>query len=206
MNQAGKDIPLLPKSEILRRDVESPAERNNIRDEEQPSKHIPVTERPDKSFSIRDIISEAGEPAVKEGLPGPDTDKPASHTLTEEKSVLTPETFSRAWIDFVETLKGEGTRIISMFKAVKTEMEEGNNIKIHLNNAAQKDIFVENYKQKLRNYLEERFQVTKLDIETSVDLSDENAMPYSDEQKYNYLAKKYPVLKDFKKTFNLDIT
>jgi hypothetical protein len=29
---------------------------------------------------------------------------------------------------------------------------------------------------------------------------------YSDDQKLNYLINKYPILKDMKKTFNLDIT
>jgi hypothetical protein len=42
-------------------------------------------------------------------------------------------------------------------------------------------------------------------IETTVDLSDNNEILYSDEQKYNYLVNKYPDLKEFKKSFNLDI-
>ena len=53
--------------------------------------------------------------------------------------------------------------------------------------------------------MEKKFLLRELDIETSVDLSETNELLYTDEQKYNYLLSKYPVLKEFKKTFNLDI-
>jgi hypothetical protein len=85
-------------------------------------------------------------------------------------------------------------------------MEDEHTISIHLSNAAQKDIFVQNYKQKLSNFLENNFLVSDLEIETAVDVSENNELLYSDEQKLNYLQNKYPVLKDFKKAFNLDIT
>ena len=45
-----------------------------------------------------------------------------------------------------------------------------------------------------------------IEIETTVDLSESNEILYSDEQKLNYLSNKYPILKEMKKTFNLDIT
>jgi hypothetical protein len=48
--------------------------------------------------------------------------------------------------------------------------------------------------------------MTGIDIETTVDLSESNEILYSDEQKLNYLTNKYPILKEMKKTFNLDIT
>jgi hypothetical protein len=106
----------------------------------------------------------------------------------------------------VDTLKGEGARIVSMFKSIKPELEDDQTIRIHLSNAAQKDLFIQNYKQKLISFLEHKFVITVLDIETAVDQSESNELLYTDEQKYNHLQKKYPVLKDFRKTFNLDIT
>ena len=93
-----------------------------------------------------------------------------------------------------------------MFKSVRTEVENDQIIRIHLSNAAQKDLFVQNYKQKLVTFLNKRFKSQEIDIETVVDLTETNEMLYSDEQKYNYLSSKYPGLKDFKKAFNLDIT
>jgi DNA polymerase-3 subunit gamma/tau len=85
-------------------------------------------------------------------------------------------------------------------------LENDQTIKIHLSNAAQKDIFILTYKQKLINFLENKFNLSDIDVETSVDLSESSEILYSDEQKYNYLFNKYPILKEMKKTFNLDIT
>jgi hypothetical protein len=45
----------------------------------------------------------------------------------------------------------------------------------------------------------------EIDIETSIDITETNDILYTDEQKSNYLFNKYPVLKEMKKTFNLDI-
>jgi hypothetical protein len=88
---------------------------------------------------------------------------------------------------------------------VRPELEDGQIIKIHLSNIAQKDIFIQDYKQKLINYLQSRFSLDKVNIETFVDISETEEILYTDEQKYNYLQSKYPLLKEFKKSFNLDI-
>jgi len=93
-----------------------------------------------------------------------------------------------------------------MFKSIRPELENEQTIKIHLSNAAQKDTFILNYRPKLVTFLESRFIMSGIDIETTVDLSESNEILYSDEQKLNYLINKYPILKDMKKTFNLDIT
>jgi DNA polymerase III alpha subunit (gram-positive type) len=119
---------------------------------------------------------------------------------------FTGSAFNTVWTEFVDSLKGEGTRIMSMFKSIQPEVEDEHTIRIHLSNAAQKDLFVQNYKPKLIGFLENKFVVSELDIETSVDLAETNDLLYTDEQKYNYLQAKYPVLKDIKKAFNLDIS
>jgi len=93
-----------------------------------------------------------------------------------------------------------------MFKSIKPEVENDQTIKIHLSNAAQKDTFVQNYKQRLITFLENKFILSGIDIETIVDLSETNEILYTDEQKYNYLFTKYPILKEMKKSFNLDIS
>ena len=92
-----------------------------------------------------------------------------------------------------------------MFKTIRPEFDGGQTIRIHLTNAAQKDLFVQNYRNRLIGFLDSRFKIDDIDIETFVDLSQSNDILYSDEQKYNYLVSKYPNLKEFKKAFNLDI-
>ncbi|MBG0859789.1 MAG: DNA polymerase III subunit gamma/tau, partial [Bacteroidales bacterium] len=70
----------------------------------------------------------------------------------------------------------------------------------------QRDLFVQNYRQKLITFLSKRFNVDDLYIETNINLSEKDEILYTDEQKYNYLVTKYPALKEFKKSFNLDFS
>jgi DNA polymerase III subunit gamma/tau len=167
--------------------------------------HEPKIEKASKSISIKELINEEGKTSIKKESES----DPAITSLTaqpgENRTDFTPELLDTAWQEFTGQLKGEGTRIISMFKSIKPELENNHTIKVHLSNATQKDTFVQYYKQRLINFLERKFILKDLDIETTVDLKEDNEIIYSDEQKYNYLFNKYPILKDMKKTFNLDI-
>ncbi len=197
-------IPLPSRSEIVR-ESEDPGKKTPAKNPGFVSRHQPHIEKEVRSFSIREVISGTEEPPGinLHNIPSEPEDIPADNKAKDD---LTVETLASAWQEFINELKGEGPRIISMFKSVKTELEEENTIKIHLTNAAQKDIFVQNYKQKLSGFLLSRFRITELEIETSVDQTEDNEILYTDEQKYNYLQSKYPELKDFKKAFNLDIS
>jgi DNA polymerase III alpha subunit (gram-positive type) len=166
---------------------------------------MPVIEKPARTFSIKEIISETMEPETKV-FSTVENQNDIDAELPGNKLDFTPGNISSVWMEFIKTLSSEGPRIVSMFKSIVPEMEDEHTLKVHLSNAAQKDLFIQNYKQRLLNYLGDKFADPELEIETSVDLSDTNDLLYTDEQKYNYLQKKYPVLKDFKKTFNLDIT
>ena len=197
-----EDIPLPSKSEIIRQGVHA-SEGKITNQEAIPGKHDPVIDKPSKTFSIKELISENinTEEKIKETSVLNDPE-----VYIKQKYEFTPEAFEGAWQEFTEQLKGEGTRIVSMFKSIRPELENDQTIRIHLSNAAQKDTFILNYKQKLISFLESRFILNEIDIETSVDLSESSEILYSDEQKLNYLTNKYPILKDMKKTFNLDIT
>jgi len=196
------DLPLPSKSEIIRKSEEQPEIQQRNRDLSQ-GKHTPVIEKPIKSFSIKEIITEEKEPQerVKES-----SDETAVVKNYSSKEEFTAETFNNTWEEFTDQLKGEGARIISMFRTIKPEVENNQIIRIHLSNAAQKDLFNQNYKSKLIGFLEKKFIMNEVDIETIVDLSETNEILYSDEQKYNYLVSKYSSLKDLKKAFNLDIS
>ena len=196
------DLPLPSKSEIIREDNKTNEKRINL-PEVSIGKHDPVIEKPSKTFSIKDIISEELKPAEKKET---EVDIPVAEVKPETKIEFTPVAFDSAWLEFTEQLKGDGTRIMSMFNSIKPEFENEHIIRIHLSNAAQKDTFVLNYKQKLISFLENKFFLSDIDIETNIDLAESNDILYTDEQKSNYLFNKYPILKEMKKTFNLDIT
>jgi DNA polymerase III subunit gamma/tau len=166
-------------------------------------KHVPVMEKPVKSFSIKDFISEE--------MSGSKVTEKVAEVITEpeesrEKEQFTPEAFERSWSDFIQLLDGEGPRIISMFKAIRPEIDNDQIIRIHLSNATQKDAFILNYKQRLTNFLQRRFDLPELDIESVIDITETTDLLYTDEQKYTYLFNKFPVLREMKKNFNLDIT
>jgi hypothetical protein len=197
-----EDLPLPSKSEIIRQDVHT-SERKITIQEVTSGKHDPVIDKPSKTFSIKEIISEDNKAEEKQEERSVMND-PEVHLKPKEE--FTPKAFENAWREFTDQLKGEGTRIVSMFKSILPELENDQTIKIHLSNAAQKDTFILNYKPKLVNFLESKFILSRLDIETTIDFSEINETPYNDDQKLNFLINKYPILKDMKKTFNLDFT
>jgi len=201
LTKEGREITPPPKSEIIRQ-AEEQEKRFLPGKEQSPDRHIPVIEKPPRTFSIKEVISEDEKQKDKSAEITGDNNE---QTISGQRIEFTSSAFSTAWREFVDTLKGEGTRIISMFKSIQPEMEDENTIRIHLSNAAQRDLFVQNYKPKLTGFLESRFLVSELEIGTSVDLTEANEFPYTDEQKYNYLQGKYPVLNEFRKAFNLDI-
>jgi DNA polymerase-3 subunit gamma/tau len=197
-----EDLPLPSKSEIVRDEYQH-TDKKIVKQDIPAGKHEPIIVKPSKTFSIKDVISEDLKPPERaEEIPE------SNHTETpdQSKDEFTATAFEPAWQEFMDQLKGEGTRIISMFKSIKPEVESDQTIKIHLSNAAQRDTFVQNYKQRLINFLEKKFILSEIDIDTTVDLTETNDILYTDEQKCNYLFTKYPVLKEMKKTFNLDIT
>ena len=197
-----EELPVPSKSEIIRQS-EKLSETPGLPDKQSPRRHEPRVEKQIESFSIKSIISENTN--VPETPVYPVIENPLN-TPPDSKKEFNATSFEIAWKEFTEKLKGEGTRIVSMFKTLKPEVENDQLIKIHLSNAAQKDLFVMNYKQRLINFLGNKFILNNLDVETIVDLSESNEILYSDEQKYNYLISKYPAMKDIKKAFNLDIT
>jgi len=196
------EIPLPSRSAFVRQ-TEGKDKGNSGNHDITTSKHNPVIERPSRTFSIKDVITDTAKPAETISEP----DKSLKTGVTDgTKEEFNEETFFVAWREFQDSIKGEGPRIVSMFKSINPRLEDDHTIVIPLTNAAQKDIFSENYRQKLLAWFKDRFLVQDIDIETAVDLSESNEAPYTDEQKYNYLQSKYPVMKDFKKTFNLDFT
>jgi len=200
--QEEEELPLPSKSGIVREDQGETEPESRISGVSE-MKHIPIIEKPTKSFSIRDIISEEKKASENELKTVSDPGVLIPPGPVEE---FNPAAFEKAWNDFTDQQKSDGPRISSMFKLIKPDVESEENIRIHLSNAAQKDLFIQNYKQKLINFLEGRFGIHDFDVETVVDATESNDILYSDEQKYNHLVAKYPELKEIKKAFNLDIT
>jgi DNA polymerase-3 subunit gamma/tau len=200
-NAVEEELPLPSKSETLRQAAvaeQIPDSRPGM----EPVKHNPVIEKPPKTFSIKDLMADE-IPRTAKPIDIIDVNPLADPGIA--KIEFSEENIMSAWNQFKDTLKGEGNRIISMFNAIQPEVENGSTIKIHVSNAALKDLFVQDYKQRLVNFLEPRLNIAAFDIETIVDLSESNEIMYTDDKKkFNYLVSKYPSLSTIQKAFNLD--
>jgi DNA polymerase III subunit gamma/tau len=212
--QAEKKKPHLKQQEVSEDEMPLPSKPaaakqviQNIEKEEDKQSAPAVMQEPlipktAKSFSIKDLIADEeikNEPVTEKG------ESPVRAIHKGPKEEFSKEAFDSAWMEFLEFMKGEGTRIVSMFKSVIPEVESERLIRIHLSNADQKETFVLNYKHKLIAFLESRFLVRDIDVESIVDEIQVSDILYTDDQKFNYLFGKYPVLKEMKKTFNLDL-
>jgi DNA polymerase-3 subunit gamma/tau len=203
IKEQAAEIPVPPKSEILREKSE-PAGQKTSRAEAtvEAARQDKEKEKELRSFSIKDIISEEPKPYSAQSSQGTKTEdvQPEAQSI----SAFTPDGFKTAWAGFAEEVKTDGPRIISMFKSITPEVHPDNTITLHLSNAAQRDLFVQNYKQKLVNWLDSRFNMKGISVEAIVDQAETEGIIYSDEQKYNYFISKYPAVKEARKTFNLD--
>lgn len=198
------ELPLPSKSRIVRQDESTP-DKNEPAGNTVHGKHDPVIEKAARTFSIKGLINDEAAEAAKKNEKHGNAVSPSGSDTEEAKVELTPEALDSSWKDFTLQLQGEGPRIISMFKSIKPEMENNQTIRIHLHNATQKDTFIQDYKQRFINFLGRKYLLHDIDIETIVDISESNDIIYSDEQKYNHLFSKYPIMREIKKTFNLDI-
>jgi DNA polymerase III subunit gamma/tau len=213
--ESEKKKPGQDKTKLTDEELSPPSKSGIIRQEDSPStgriwieeppkgKHDPVLEKPSKVISIKNVIAEGAGSIT---TPEENSNAVRAGDQSAPRVEFSAAALESAWIEFIDQMKGEGTRIISMFRSVNPQVENDQVIRIHFNNAAQRDTFVQNYKQRLLSFLKSKFIPDEIDIETEVDLTETEEIPYTDEQKYNYLAGKYPVLKEMKRNFNLDIT
>jgi DNA polymerase III subunit gamma/tau len=195
------EMPLASKPEADKKVIQN-IEKKEYKQSTTAVNQEPVIPKTAKSFSIKDLIADEeikNEPVTEK------VESPVKAIHKGSKEEFSKEAFENAWLEFLEFIKGEGTRIVSMFKSVIPEVESERLIRIHLSNADQKEIFVLNYKHKLIAFLESRFLVRDIDVESIVDEVQVTDILYTDDQKFNYLFGKYPVLKEMKKTFNLDL-
>ena len=198
------DLPLPSKSQIVSKD-EKPPDKKEPAGSPVPGKHDPVVEKAARTFSIKDLINDEAAAEAKKNEKLEITGLSAGSEAEHAKIELTPEALDISWKEFTGQLQGESPRILSMFKSIKPELENNQTIRVHLHNATQKDTFVQDYKQRFINFIGKKYLLLEIDIETIVDISETNDIIYSDEQKYNHLFNKYPIMREIKKTFNLDI-
>jgi DNA polymerase-3 subunit gamma/tau len=201
------DVEVVQKEKTTTSTQVQPHENNAISSVNVPHSDRPLVndEKTVKTFSIKNLINDnVGEPQVNIKA-AEKSNLPEEKTPEIDKTELNDTALKTAWDEFTGQLTGEGARIISMFKTIKPEIADNQIIRLRFNNTDQNETFTQNYKQRLITFLERKFVLHNTDIESIVDEDESTDIIYSDEQKYNYMSTKYPVLKEMKKVFNLDI-
>ncbi len=159
----------------------------------------------DRSVSIKDIINGYEEPVSDEKFDKSNLENFRKNQHRDENTIkFEKKEFLKIWNSICEKSKEEGPRISGMFKSIKPEVHNDSVITLHLDNTALKDLFTQNYKQKVMSILENHFGSGSFNLEIVVDTSENEGIIYSDEQKYQYLSSRYPMIKDIRKAFNLD--
>jgi len=181
---------------------EKPAERKDIKikDEQTPGKTNDYN--PAKSFSIKERLKKQQENSDAARVDDENTDY-GEGEAGEDKE-FDESDLAEAWKSFGDTLKTGNPRMSSIIKAMKPVIEDGTGIILELSNKAQKDYFDQKYKHDLVSHLKKELSNSKIGFHTRVSDKKETSTPYTEEEKYKYLAGKNPAVDKLKNEFGLE--
>ncbi|MGM0667269.1 MAG: DNA polymerase III subunit gamma/tau [Bacteroidota bacterium] len=179
-----------------------PADREDIKikEEQAPSKKNEYS--PAKSFSIKERLKKQQENSDAAVL---DEDKDDYSDSSEEDNKEFDESeLTEAWKSFGDTLKKGNPRMSSIIKAMKPVIEDNTEIILELSNKAQKDYFDQKYKHDMVSHLKRELSNSKIVFHTRVSEKKDNSTPYTEEEKYRYLADKNPAVDKLRNEFGLE--
>jgi DNA polymerase III subunit gamma/tau len=119
-------------------------------------------------------------------------------------AALNPENLQLAWHEFAEFRKQQHD-IISEEVTLNREVQlEGTTLRVALDNDFQKQT-LHDLKGDLLTFLRQRFQEPQLTLEARVAPQDVKRMPYTPQEKFNYMAEKNPYLRELQQALGLDV-
>lgn len=128
---------------------------------------------------------------------------PAAASGTVQQPPLTKETLMQYWYAYAEQLKASGQ--LPAYRLLHQDIElEGTTILVKFTNAVQEDVLAD-IKEDLLAYLHTNLQHTNLGIKGTLIKQAKQKKPYTAQEKFNYLAKKYPNLLLFQKRLGLEV-
>jgi DNA polymerase-3 subunit gamma/tau len=122
----------------------------------------------------------------------------------EDNEAFTFDTFLKTWNDYAAKLKTEGkANLLSIFITNAPVMLKPNEFEVQVGNKVQENLF-KTERPHLLNYL--RSTLKNFGIEVSVRVEEQTTVkrPYTNQEKFQYLAAKNPQLTELRKRFNLD--
>ena len=182
--------------------AEKPAERPDIKIKEEQAPGKKNEYSPAKSFSIKERLKKQQENSDAAGV---DEDKDDYSAASDEDNKEFDESeLTEAWKSFGDTLKTGNPRMSSIIKAMKPVIEDNTEIILELSNKAQKDYFDQKYKHDMVSHLKRELSNSKIEFHTRVSEKKDDSTPYTEEEKYRYLANKNPAVDKLRNEFGLE--
>ncbi|MFN2379112.1 MAG: DNA polymerase III subunit gamma/tau [Bacteroidales bacterium] len=160
-------------------------------------------QEPTRSFSIREKLQNGGEnPArVDDGGQG----KAETDDNIKAESQFDSYMVLKSWVAFGESLGGEHPRMYSIVKGTSPSLSDEGGIVVELSTEAQKEFFDHNFKQNVIRHFRKELKNSSVKVESIVSESEGSNIPYTDEEKYNYLKTKNPAIDDLKRELGLEL-
>lgn len=170
-----------------------------------PSMDIGKTKENQRSLSIKDAIKATAK--ANSAKSGDQSFKPEdSPSQTGGSKPMDKAAFLSLWADFVERYSSDGPRFSSMMKTVVPRYDENKKtIFFEFSNSDQRDLFVNNYKQKLLAIINQRGGNNGIELVVEVESTEKKEIIYSDTQKLQFFQSRYPNIKEFIREFHLTI-
>ena len=113
------------------------------------------------------------------------------------------EQLKAEWDAFMEKLKKEGRDREYKTLNQQVEFQEDLSIKLTLPNSFQ-SLTIEGLQQELLTYLRTKLNNRKIQLITEIEKFEDKKMIYTNSEKFDFLAEKYPNLNELKSRLDLD--
>jgi DNA polymerase-3 subunit gamma/tau len=160
-----------------------------------------------QNISIKDALRSAekkGDLEVKNS----DAYTQPGHALNDTKTAkpISEQFLALCWNAFAEQIREEKPRMAVTLKNVQPKVEDGFKIVIELNNRVQLEDFTFTTKIELERFLHREMQNDLITVEASlVESTGTTRKLYTNEEKFNYLSQKNPLLNEFRKDLSLEL-
>ncbi len=120
-----------------------------------------------------------------------------------QNQVVTPDQVREAWDDFLKKLKSDGRDREYNILNQQVVVNESLQIRLLLPNSFQVKT-IEEIQQELLTELRVKLQNNTISLVTEIERQEDKKMIYTNSEKFEYLANKYPLLRELKQRLDLD--
>lgn len=202
------EIELTPEKSSVPVDTKLKQPPGNIAEEKKTEKQKQYT--PDSktisSISIKEALKDVDNvPAKNANVEKQENNKPGISEKKESAATISIDELKSYWDDFAESIKESMPRMYSTLKSHIPTINEKGMIELELSNDVQYDDFKSRIKPQLVSYLSEKCENTPIEIDLKLGKeANENKIPYTSDEKFEFMSKKNPILNKLKQEFNLD--